>query len=418
MKLSIIKIKLSKPIGIFIILSILFFCGCNRQKVIYYTGKKDYTDIFNEAVYASDYIIIKSGSYHLSAPVYLHSNIVIKGEGKVMLIKSVPYSHVFTNMSAAEDYTTVWDESISIMNIIIDANNNGNQKDAVHPTANGDFSFKYLNYLTLKNINIINGDSILFGIHLQSVKNATVENYSYVGNKAGIQMQGGCENIKINNFDISSGDDAFAINVSDYPRVQHNTEDSRNITIENGISRKRNNQSGFFLRLLTGSWKDWQKGNKYRIGDITNYDGKQYKKTNKGELVSLDFPCQLNGDSLYSDGIVWKYIGEGTNITSNIYNVHVLNVSLDDGRQIVRTIDADSNNYGEYPGTENISIVDSIYIERYRLNITRGKVGVWKTIPARDQAILDILLVIIFLLTTFISYYFLNKKKFEKIIQK
>ncbi len=254
----------------------------------------------------------------------------------------------------------------------------------------------------------------MFGIHLQSVKNATVENYSYDGDKAGIQMEGGCENITINNFDISSGDDAFAINVCDYPRVQHNTEDSRNITIENGISRKRNNQCGFFLRLMTGSWKEWQKGNKYKIGDILNYDGKQYKKINKGELVSLDFPRQLIGDSLYSDGIVWRYIGEGTNKTSNIYSVYVLDVRLDDGRQIVRTIDADSNDYGEYPGTENMSIVDSIYIEHYRLNITRGKVGVWKTIPKTDYTSISILITSLILIIIITIKYYLNRGKIIK----
>ena len=403
-----------KIVSILTCLLILLFIGCKQPKSIYNTGIKDYTNIFNHALSGSDYVVIKAGSYPLSAPIYLHSSLVIEGEGEVILIKSTPYSQVFANIRAAKDYTILRDESITIKNIIIDANNNGTQKDAVHPTANGDLSFKYLNYLTLKNIKIINGDSILFGIHLQSVKNAIVENYSYDGDKAGIQMQGGCENIKINNFDICSGDDAFAINVCDYPRLQHNTEDSRNITIENGISRKRNNQCGFFLRLMTGSWKEWEKGNKYRIGDITNYNGKQYKKINKGELVSLDYPRQSTGDSLNSDGIVWRYIGEGTNKTSNIYNVNVLNVRLDDGRQIVRTIDADSNNYGEYPGTENKSIVDSIYIEHYRINITRGKVGVWKTIPRRNMVLQNIFLGCLIMLIIVVSFYFLNKKKFVK----
>ncbi|HVO76210.1 MAG TPA: hypothetical protein VMT35_19455, partial [Ignavibacteriaceae bacterium] len=402
-----------KIVSIVTCLLILLLFGCKQPKMIYNTGIKDYTNIFNDALSGSDYVFIKPGSYPLSAPLYLHSNLIIEGEGEVILIKSTPYSQVFTNIRAAKDYSVIRDESITIMNIIIDANNNGNQKDAVHPTANGDLSFKYLNYLTLKNIKIINGDSILFGIHLQSVKNATVKNYSYDGDKTGIQMQGGCENIKIDNFDISSGDDAFAINVCDYPRVQHNTEDSRNITIENGISRKRNNQCGSFLRLMTGSWKEWQKGNKYRIGDITNYNGKQYKKINKGELVSLDCPRQLGGDSLYSDGLVWRYIGQGTNVTSNIYNVYVLNVRLDDGRKIVRTIDADSNNYGEYPGTENTSIVDSIYTEGHQV-ITRGKIGVWKTIPRGNQVLLNIFLACLILLIIVVSFYFLNNKKFIK----
>ena len=264
--------------------------------------------------------------------------------------------------------------------------------------------------MTLENIKIINGDNILFGVHLQSVKNATVEKYFYDGDKAGIQMQGGCENIEINNFDISSGDDAFAINVCDYPRVQHNTEDSRNITFKNGISRKRKNQCGFFLRLMTGSWKEWQKGNKYRIGDITNYDGKQYKKINKGELVSIDHPHQLTRDSLYSDGIVWRYIGEGDNKTSNIYNVNVQNVRLDDGRQIVRTTDLDScYNYGEYPGTEYASIVDGLYISGCPFTLIWGKMGKYYI---SDYSKYNVVLLILFfiLIVIFIISFLRNLK--------
>lgn len=418
MKLYVVKKKVLKPLGILIVLSILFFWGCDRQNTIYNTGKKDYTNIFNDAVSTSDYIIIKAGSYHLSAPVYLHSNTVIIGEGKVILIKSIPYSHVFTNISAAKDYTTMWDKSITIINIIIDANNRGNQKDAVHSTANGDLSFKFLNHLTLRNIKIINGDSNLFGIHLQSVKNAMVKNYSYDGNKDGFHINGGCEDVYIDGFNISSFDDAFAIMTDDYPRVQHNAQDIRKVTITNGVSRKRFPQTGFFLRLMTGSWEDWKKGNKYNIGHTVNYKTHQYKKLNSGKLVSTECPCQLNGDSLYSDGIIWRYIGEGVNKTSNIHNISVFDVKLDDGRKIVRTINADSNDYGEYPGTENMSVLDSVYTEGYRLNITKGAVGVWKTIPAKNQDILDILLVLIILLITIISYYFLTNKKFEKIIHK
>jgi len=395
-------------------LSFLLFTGCKQPKIIYNTGSNDYAQIFNNAFSASDYVLIESGTYPLSSPVYLHSNIVVEGEGEVILKKSIPYSQVFSNLKAAEDFTILWDESITIKNIIIDANNNGTQKDAVHQTANGILSFKYLNKLTLDNIKIINGDSVLFGIHLQSVKNSTIEDYFYDGDKVGIQMQGGCENILIKNFDISSGDDAFAINVNDYPRVQHNTADSKNIIFQNGISRKRNNQVGFFLRLMTGSWKEWRKGNNYRIGDIANYNGKQYKKINEGVLTSFDYPTQIAGDSLYPDGIVWRYIGEGTNTTSNIYNVSVSGVRIDDGRQISRTVDADRYNNGEYPGTENLSIVDSVFIEDYQLNIARGEVGLWKTIHSNIQDLLYIFWASIILLIILIITYFIVKKKFVK----
>ena len=274
--------------------------------------------------------------------------------------------------------------SYSIINIILDANHKGKQNDTVNVTANGQLSFKFLKNLTLKNIKIINGDPIMYGVHLQSVIQAQVINYSYDGDKDGFHINGGCKDVTIDGFDISSYDDAFGIMTDDYPRVQSNTQDIRNIVIKNGVSRKRNPQAGFFLRMMTGSWDNWEKGNKYNIGNTVNCQGRQYKKLNIGEMVSLECPSHLKGDSLYPDGIIWRYLGNGNNKTSNIYNLSVFNVRLDDGRDIVRTINADSNDYGEYPGTKNRSIVDGVYIEGYQLKIIRGKVRFWKTTPKRD----------------------------------
>jgi len=270
-----------------------------------------------------------------------------------------------------------------IKNITLDIDNKGSQINAVHPTANGDLSFKFLDNISLENVTIINGDSTLYGIHLQSVKNAIIKNYSYTGNKDGFHINGGCKNILIDGFDISSADDAFGIMTDDYPRVQHNAKDIKNVIIINGISRKHNPQSGFFIRLMTGSWNNWKMKNKYNIGNTVNYKNNQYKKINKGESVSLDFPSNLHGDSLYSDGIIWRYIGKGNNITSNIYNIFVINIKIEDGRKIMRTINADNYDYGEYPGTENSSSVNGLYVVGPSFSITRGRLGTYKLYVGR-----------------------------------
>ncbi len=398
-------------IALLFILGIIFFPGCNHSTVIKYTGMKDYTEAFNSAILNSNYVVIKPGFYPVTAPIILHSNLVIEGEGEVILLKKTAYSHVFTNQSALEDYSGIWDTSITIENIIIDANEIGNQVGSSQLTSNGDLSFNKVYDLKLKDIKIKNGDPILFGIHLQSVKNAEVSNYFYEGKKDGIHINGGCENIEINGFDICSFDDAFGIMTDDYPRVQHNTADIRNIEIKNGISRARTPQSGFFLRLMTGSWQQWKKGNKYNVGHTVNFQNRQYKKLNSGKIVSQVPPVHLHGDSLYPDGIIWRNIGKGNNKTSNIYNLRLSNIKLEDGRDIVRTINADSNDYGEYPGTENTSIVDSIFITGHRLKIFRGKVGLWKTIPPTEYFQFAIMILCLLLLILIVIYYLRIKNR-------
>lgn len=412
-------------------LSLIFFFSCHKKepplkktdstgihkpKIIENAGDKVYTNIFKDALSSSNHIIIKSGVYRLTSPIYLHDSVVIEGEGKVVLIKDSSYSQVFVNQKAINDFANKWNNSITLKNITIDANNNGTQNDAAHPTANGDLSFKFLENLTLENIRIINGDSILYGIHLQSVKNAIIKNYLYNGEKDACHINGGCKDIIIDGFDISSFDDAFGIMTDDYPRVQHNAQDIRNIVIKNGISRRRDRQSGFFVRFMTGSWEDWEKGNKYKIGNTVNYKNQQYKKVNEHELFSFDCPIHTDGDSLYPDGIVWRYIGKGNNKTSNIYNISISNVRLDDKRIIVRTINKDRYDYGVYPGTENTSIVDSLYIKGHRLYVIRGKVGFKKIIPQRDYFFyfsIGYLIVSPILLIIICFKYFQNRKRID-----
>lgn len=394
---------------LFLIVTILL-SGCDHPTVIKNTRIKDYTESFNSAISNSNHIVIKPGCYPVTAPIILHSNLIIEGEGEVILLKKKVYSHVFINQSALQDYPAEWDTSICIKNIIIDANGKGIQEDSISLTSNGDLSFNQVYDLILRDIIIRNGDPILFGIHLQSVKNAEINDYYYDGDKDGIHINGGCENIIIDGFDISSFDDAFGIMTDDYPRVQHNTKDIRNIEIKNGISRARDPQSGFFLRLMTGSWEQWKEGNKYNIGHTVNFKNRQYKKLNRSEIISQFPPIHLTGDSLYPDGIIWRYIGEGNNKTSNIYNIRLSNITLEDGRDIVRTVNADSNDYGEFPGTENTSIVDTIYIEGYRLKITRGEVGLWKTIPPKNYLLLSIIALCLILFLIIVIYFFKIKK--------
>ncbi len=414
--------RICNPIILLIIILFILISGCNKRTAhfIDHTGKQDYTKIFNDAFSKYNYVIIKPGTYHLKAPIYLQNNIIIVGEGSVILIKDTTYSHVFVNQKATKDYTKEWNRYITIKNITIDDNNKGSQCDAAHSTANGILSFKFLDNLTLENVKIINGDKVLFGVHLQSVKNVKVKNYFYDGNKDGFHINGGCEDIVIDGFDISSYDDAFGIMTDDYPRVQSNAKDLKNIIIKNGISRKRIPQAGFFLRLMTGSWCNWEKGNKYKVGNTVNYQHNQYKKLNTGECISLGPPNHSKGDSLYSDGIVWRYIGKGVNKTSNIYNIYVKNVQLEDGRQIVRTVNDDSYDYGEYPGTEYASIVDGLYISGYPFTLIWGKMGKYYT---SDYSIYKVVLLILFLIlivifTISFSRHIKFTNKFKTILTK
>lgn len=300
------------------------------------------------------------GTYIVSNTTLLGNNkSIIGGVPGVIIKKLVAFSHIFANSLASSNGTTK-NTNITISNIAFDENNLGSQSGAVRLTANGILYFYLMDGLTISNVSIINGDNALFGVHLENVINANITNYFYNGEKDAFHLGAGCDTITVDGFDISSKDDAFAIVVDDYPHVQSASQDTKNITIQNGISRPYTGQLGYFLRLVTGSWLTWSSGNSYDIGHICVNSGNIYKKYNASSMVASVAPTHTSGMITGADGIQWNWIGAGVNTTSNISNVTLHNITLSDGRKISRIDDEDTYNHCVYPGTENTSIVDNL----------------------------------------------------------
>lgn len=319
-------------------------------------------------------LFIPDGIYLVSSPIYLHSGVHVKGTRNTVFKKSGVFSHVFVNAAAAT-FGSVTDSDISIEDVTIDSNNTGGLTGAAALTARGTLHFAYADKVKLKNVSIINGDTSCFGVHFQSVSNSLVENYSYVGQKDGFHINGGCHDIVINGFYIDSYDDAFGIMTDDYPNAQHNCQDIRNIIVMNGVSNDTNTPAhGYVTRFMTGSWLAWNGGNSYSIGHVARNSGNLYKMVTAGPTVASVAPTHLSGDVTGADGIQWRWVGAGTNLNSNIYNIQFINVQILDGRTITRLISNDPlYDIGEYPGTENTSTVDGVYFTNV-LSTTAGSV--------------------------------------------
>lgn len=326
-------------------------------------GVTDDTNAFKTALaHTSNLTISIPGTYLLSSPIYLDSGQHIKGSANVILKKSSAYSQVFVNKAAITNGSAS-NSDISIEDLTIDVDNQDAISGAPLITANGNIQFTYADNVRLKNVSIINGGHYVYGVHFQSVTNSYVENYSFLGHKDALHINGGSHNIDINGFYIDSGDDAFGIMTDDYPRTQHNAQDISNITIRNGVSNQTKSPgAGYFARFMTGSWLPWLTGNSYDVGHVVVNAGKLYKMVNAGSIIGTDAPDHLSGDITGADGIQWRYLGVGTNRTSNIFNIKFSNIQILDGRRIIRLINHDSYNHGEYPGTENTSTVDGVYL--------------------------------------------------------
>lgn len=329
----------------------------------------DTTAFLNALAYSKQIYIPKAGTYMLSATLYLNSSTTVMGVDGVILKKKSAYSHVFSNQ-AATTTGSIYDTNITLKNLIIDGADYDTKTGAAQPTMNGIVNWAFINGVIMDKITIFQEGQILFTVHIQSASNVRITNYIGFSDKlGGVQMQGGVTNVVIDGFDVSSRDDAFAINVADYPGNTQSTQDSSNITIKNGISRPYPGQAGFFLRLNTGSWLDWASGNTYQIGDVVVNASNHYKMQNAGPTVASNAPVHTSGNVTGADGIQWRWIDAGTNYTTNIYNVTVDNVNID-GRYISRQADDNTYNRSEYPGTEATSTVDGLKLSRLNWGTT------------------------------------------------
>ena len=318
-------------------------------------GVTDDTAAIIAALAASNYVTIsRAGTYMVSAPIYLSTGQTLEGATGVTLKKSTTYSHILVNDAAATTGTT-WDTGITIRNLILDDNNTGTQTGAAAVTANGILQFKYITSSTIENTSIINGDTTLFGYHLQSVSQISMRSVSYTGSKDGIHIGGGSSNVDIDGFYIDSFDDSIAVMTEDYPRVQANASDIYNVTIRNGVTNSTTSPAGAggIPATATGSWLAWANGNTYRIGDCANNAGKIYKMVNSGSFTGTVAPVQTSGDVTGADGITWRFLQTGVNTTTNIYNLVVENITAKDGRGFTFYKNNDAFDHSEYPGTEN-----------------------------------------------------------------
>ncbi len=337
----------------------------DSNDVRFWGAKNDESDVttaFTNALANRKNVTINTpGTYGLSAPLHVSSNKHIKGVDGVILKKLQSYSHVFVNDASATT-GTVYDSNIVIEDLMIDCNNYGTQTGAASPTANGQIQLAYVDNVEIKNVSIIRSSLVMFGIHLQSVINSKLEGLNLIGKKDGIHLNGGCHDVVIDKCDIRTDDDNFGIITADYPRLQHNCSDIYNITITNCFLGPYSMPStGYATRFLTGSWLAWNSGNTYMIGHTVNNAGYHYKMVNNDTLVAANAPTHSSGDVTGADGITWRWVGSGTNTTSNIYNIKYSNIQIDENRAIIRAVNNDSYEHNEYPGTENTSQVDYIF---------------------------------------------------------
>lgn len=322
-------------------------------------GTTNDTAAFIAALAASAHVrVSKAGTYLIASPLYISSGQTLEGAPgvSVTLKKSGTFSHLLVNDASINGASA--DTTITIRNLTVECNSVGTQTGSASPTANGVVQLRNVSRALVEDLTIIEGDVVLFGLHLQAVTDSFVRNYRYTGSKDGLHIGAGSHDITVDGAVIDSFDDTIAIMPHDYARLQATADPIYNITLRNIVSRSSSSGpgQGGIVAFYTGSWAAWGNGNSYDLGHLTLNASKIYKKVNStnGQTASVA-PTHTSGDVTGADGITWRFLQTGSHTYNYVWNVVVENATAYDGRGFTYYHSSTGSIYdnSQYPGTTN-----------------------------------------------------------------
>lgn len=281
------------------------------------------------------------------------------------------FSYVFCNRGAY-DKTTDSHIHISGMRLIVNGLDLKRELAQIYGL-NGHLSFFYVNDLVIEDFECLDVQHEGFCIHVCAYENLRVENVRIEGKKDGIHLGWG-RKFRISHGIFRTYDDPIALNAHDYETVGTPElgwiEDG---LIEDCYDLDDESTSGFFCRILSGSWTDWREGMEIQNSDTVIYGGRLYRATidTKGTVIHTEYPpTHLKGRKDYGDGILWT-MTQDKNITYNCgcRRIHFRDIFLMKKRPIAFSVHLDRDvysrscyPYSDYPVSDDL-IFENIFME-------------------------------------------------------
>ncbi len=334
------------------------------------------------AIESAEYVFAdKAGIYDISGTVCIPSDTHIEfGEG--VTLRRVPVEdrnlegNLFINEGA---YEGGYNENISVKgaHIIV----NGVESAAASPDSKnvitglrGHIAFLYIKNLLLEDIEITDLMEKDYAIQISDFENAEVRHIHLEGLKDGIHFGPG-RGFTVRDGVFRTYDDAIALNCADYSVSNPNFGTISDGIIENCTELAGYKTEAFFIRILVGTARLWQKGMTVYHSDAVLTEKGMYRvvmKPDNTPYVSITRPdfekgyCEL-------DGIMWvrTHLGHDSDkipLTAGCRNIVCRNITIEPERRrgvyIYTSFDEYLRSY--YRGSE-IPVVESISFDNVKL---------------------------------------------------
>lgn len=265
--------------------------------------------------------ITKAGVYEIAKEVLLDDNTELIFDANVFIKKvkqPEQFSFVFINRGAFKRQTNS-NIRIEGLNLIV---NGVDYKDPRITGLCGHLSFFHVKNIRIEKFRCYDVAKAQFCMQICTFENLLIDDVIIHGLKDGVHLGRG-KRFKVSNGEFMTFDDAIALNAHDYSTSNPELGWIEDGVVENITDLNQFDTTGFFSRILAGSWTDWKEGMEIRRSDTVVSDGRLYRCSNAPDgkvYISKTRPTHKEGVKKVDD-IIWVMCQNDVVYTAGVRNV-------------------------------------------------------------------------------------------------
>ena len=303
------------------------------------------------------------GVYDVSRTILLSDDTALVFGAGVYIRRSVcddgvqRQSYVFANRGSL---TRSWNKNISITGLRLIARGQEPKDSWVsggeHVIGlNAHLAFFYVKNLIIRDFEMLDLPKSAFGIQICTFENALLENLHIEGMKDAVHFGKGSK-FALRHGIFRTFDDPIALNANDYATSNPQMGWIEDGVIEDCYDLDQPETTGFFCRILAGSWGEWREGMTVQHSDSVLSEGRLYRvvmQPDGQEYVSRTRPTHKNGTAV-CDGITWAMVQDDDECENcGCRNIHFKDIVLEKRRPVAFSIHFDNDHWSRsyYPGS-------------------------------------------------------------------
>lgn len=316
-------------------------------------------------------VVDVAGKYDLCGTAYIGSDTTLEFAGGAV-IRRVPSgggdgAAIMNKGAEARKY----DENITIKGMTLECGGVDITREHENIVgAHAHVVFFYTKHTRIENFTCLDLEPHGFCIQICTFEDSLVENVHIEGMKDAVHYGPGRDFV-LRNGVFRTFDDPVALNANDYAIANPEMGWIENGLIENCVDLDQPETTGFFCRLLGGSWCDWREGMIIRNSDTVVSHGRMYRAKmppDGKEYISQTPPTHERGTAVI-DGITWV-MTQAQNVTYNCgcRNITFRNISLEKNRPTAFCFhfDEDVFSHSYYPYS-NAPLQTGIVLENIKM---------------------------------------------------